>query len=276
VRCRARHRSISRPPRKENPMQYCRFRALVLTLSLLGLWIAYESGWAGGSGKAMVPTSELDKLIALDVKNIQDALVKTPLDKKTTRKVKALAVMLATYAEMKAAAGGNVQDVAALHAGALRVLKEVDDDADKARQTAASLTNKKAGAMLEKVALPDLVNSETLMRQMASEKVGGFGYEKALEDLADIKGDYSPEQLVQLQRMAYKAAIIGHLSVGQAPDAKDDDEKKTRKNWLMYAEQMKQLAAALGQAAQSGNQAEVHATLIRLNDNCMKCHDIFK
>jgi hypothetical protein len=125
------------------------------------------------------------------------------------------------------------------------------------------------------VNLPKLVNTETLMRQMAGAKVGGFGYEKELEDLEDSKGDFSMDQLSRLGTMAFKSAVIAHLARGQVP-AEDGDEKKTRKSWLTLSQQMEEMAGALGRAARAGNQGEVRAALGRLNDNCKKCHEIWR
>jgi hypothetical protein len=247
-----------------------RFRGVVLALALLGAWSLHQAGRAGEkAGQPPVPATELSNLIAQDVKVLQEALAKTPLDKKTTRKAKATALMLAAYAELTGSPG--------LHTEALAALKALDDnDVTKAQQLAAKLpVGKTAGPALKKVNLSKLVNTETLMRQMGGVKVGGFGYEKELEDLGDSKGDLSKEQLSQVGRMADKTAIIALLAKGQVPD-QDEDAKKTRKSWLTYSEMMEQSAAALGRAARAGNQAEVRTALGRLNDSCAKCHEIWR
>jgi hypothetical protein len=250
-------------------MRWFRFAALVATLVLFAGWSLPQGGRAGEkAGQSPVPPAELDALIAQDVKVLQEALDKTPPDKKTTRKAKATALMLAAYAELKSDAG--------LHEAALAVLKGIDADPGKAKQLAAALpVGKGAGKSLTKVALPKLVNTETLMRQMAVVKVGGFGYEKMIEDLVEGKGDLSKEQLADVGKMAFKASVIGRLALGQTPD-EDEDAKKTKKVWRSSAEQMEQAAAALGRAARAGNQGEVQAALGRLNDSCMKCHEAWR
>ncbi len=249
-------------------MKPVRIRALVLALALVGVGSFLTGGRAGEKGgKTLVPPAELDKLIAQDTKVLQEALAQDKLDKKTTRKAKATAVMLAAYAELKGAPG--------LHNAAVAALKALDaGDVSKARQLAAEMPNGKGGAA-EKVNLPKLVNTETLMRQMAGAKVGGFGYEKELEDLEDSKGELPKDQLAKVGTMAYKTAVIAHLAHGQLP-ADEGDAKKTQKSWLTYSQHMEEAAAALGRAARAGNQSEARSALGRLNASCKSCHEIWR
>jgi hypothetical protein len=253
---------------------------VVLVVTLLGLWSLYQGVRAGEKpDKALVPPAELDRLISQDVKYLQEALAKTPTDKKTLRKAKVTALMLAAYAELKTkeARGANPNDVAGLHAAALGALQALEaNDPEKARRLASTiLAAKGAGAAPAKVDLPKLVNTETLMRQFATVKVGGFGYEKVIEDLAEGKDDPTKEQIGEFAKMAYKVAVIGHLAAGQVPK-EDEDAKKTRKSWLTFAGQMEQAAAALGRTAQAGNPAEVRAAVVRLNETCTKCHEVWR
>jgi hypothetical protein len=259
-------------------MHTFRLSALVMTLALFGFWSLSEGGQAGEkTGKASVPPAALDRLIAQDVKNLQETLAQTPPAKKTVRKAMATALMLAAYAELKVAAGAKADEVSSLHAAALGALEGLDgNDVGKAQKLAATLPGAKGtGAALRKVDLPKLVNTETLMRQFGSVKVGGFGYEKVIEDLAEGQDNPTKEQIGQLGQMAYKVAVIGHLAVGQVPK-EDEDEKKTRKSWLSFSQRMEEAAVALGRTAQAGNPAEVRAAVVRLNETCAKCHEVWR
>src|SRR5262245_54105046 len=111
-------------------------RASVLGAGLLGaaLLLGVRAGSGGGPApKAAPPREELAKLIAQDARAIRDMLGKGRLDKRTARKAKAAALMVALYAD----AGGLPE----LRANALKVVKLVEEGKGKeAAQLAEKLS----------------------------------------------------------------------------------------------------------------------------------------
>jgi hypothetical protein len=251
--------------------------SVALIVSLVALWSLYQGVRAGEkNGKAPVPPAELDALIAQDVKHLQETLAQTTLPKKAVSKALATALMLAAYAELKASAGAKTDAVSGLHGSALGTLKALEaNDPEKARRLASTILAAKGAGATPKADLPKLVNTEKLMRQFGSVKVGGYGYEKLIEDIAEGKDNPTKEQIGELKTVGYKAAVIGHLTVGQAPK-EDEDAKKTKKSWLTFSHQMEEAAAALGRVAQAGNPAEVRTAVVRLNQTCAKCHEVWR
>src|SRR5271166_808524 len=121
----------------------------------LGLWILCSAGSGAGDkgGGKLLPEADYVKLVTHDAKVIQDALAKGALDKKTGRKVKATAFMIAVYAQANMKGAG---ELAALRDDALKVVKLVEDgNVKEAAAVAAKLVPhpKGAGGKAEPVAL---------------------------------------------------------------------------------------------------------------------------
>src|SRR5437660_1049990 len=94
----------------------------------LGCWLLVSAGSGTAddpAGKPVLPEPDFMKLATHDIKVIQDALGKGTLDKKTGRKVKAAAFMVAAYAQNQMQAAGKAESMAGLRDNALKVLKAV-------------------------------------------------------------------------------------------------------------------------------------------------------
>ncbi len=75
----------------------------VLVVGVAG-WLLVGAGGAGGpGGKALLPKADFDALVKHDAKVVADLLTKGAPDKKTTRKVKAAAYMIAAYGHVNGA-----------------------------------------------------------------------------------------------------------------------------------------------------------------------------
>src|SRR5207302_700614 len=78
--------------------------------------------------------------------------------------------------------------------------------------------------------LPKAVSFEDLMHQFSSERVGGFGIEKELGDLAEEKS-LTPAQVDRAGTLGFKLAVVGHVTQG-FQDGKNEGGMKNIKNWV--------------------------------------------
>ena len=229
---------------------------------------------ATGSGQPPVPTKDIDKLIIQDGKYIQEELSKDKLTKKGKKKVQIATVMVAVYAHA-ASTKSNEQSMATLQHQAERVLKAVDDGKLEDARKAAKLLVPDLAADPSIKPLPlapeKAVDLEALMRQFSSDKVGGFGMEKALEDLVEGKGiDFE-----KAANLANKTAMIAVVAGHSFAPAKDDG-KKTKAAWLGFAKEMKAGALELAAAAHAKKEADVNKLADNLSKSCVNCHDVFR
>jgi cytochrome c556 len=246
---------------------------------LLGLALLIASGavTGGGSGeKASLPKDVLASLVAHDAKAIREGLAKGARDKKTKRRVRVSAFMIAVYAQ--AALGpGNASNLTALRDNALQVVKLVEDGKIKEAAKLAerlSVDAQGAGGKIGPVAWEKQLSFEDLMHQFSGVLVGGFGIEKELGDLGE-KDSLTAEQLERLRFLGYKLAMIGRVTDAYA-EVRNEGGNKTRSNWLKFAQDFRAASRDLSQAAGTKNQAATRAALEKLTMSCTKCHDVFR
>lgn len=248
---------------------YCVGGGVAVLGIALGLLLGGTGSVAGGgAGKAILPAGEFAKLVDHDVKVLKEALAKGTLDKKTTRKVRATAFMIAVYAQV--AGAGALRD------DALKIAKLAEEGkAQEAAALAAKLSPAAKGGKAAPVALEKQLDFENVMHQFASPRVGGFGWEKELGDLAESKEALTAAQLQHLALLGHKIAMIGHVADAYA-DEKNEGGTKTKKNWLTFAEQFRHAALAVAESAKAKNDAGTKAAVEKLNTTCVKCHDVFR
>jgi hypothetical protein len=246
---------------------------------LLGLALLLASGAVTGGGpgdKVGLPKDVLASLVAHDAKAVREGLAKGARDKKTKRKVRVSAFMIAVYAQ--AVMGqGDPGRLAALRDTALQVVKLVEDGKVKeAAKLAERLSPDKegAGGKVGPVAWEKQLSFEDLMHQFSGLLVGGFGIEKELGDLAE-KDSLTAEHLERLRFLGYKLAMIGRVTDAYA-DEKNEGGNKTKGNWLKFSQDFRVAARDLIQAAGAKNQAATRAALEKLTLSCTKCHDVFR
>jgi hypothetical protein len=256
-----------------------RFAAAAAAL-LLGLGVLAAGGAAQvGDGKVVLAEGERNQLIAHDTKVIQEALAKDTLDPKTTRKLKATALMVAAYAQ-GALDTPRAKEMAALRDTALKLLqalenKNVDEAKKLAPALAPALTPAAKADPGAPVPLHKLLPLELLMRQFSGERVGGYKMEAELEELAESKEALTAAQLEKLLPLANKVVVIGRLARAYDPP-KTEEAQQTRKNWERFAEQMETAAAAVATAARARQADAARAAVVRLNDTCTACHKVFR
>jgi hypothetical protein len=245
--------------------------------ALLGLGTAATvlliGGWTGAGGtkdaKLVLPDAEFAKLVAEDAKVLNDALASDKIDKKAARKVQAAALIIAAYSGYtKHPDSKNARENAS---AAYQFFK--DNDLQAAKKAAAALYPKitAPAAQAKGNHKPEF---GAYMVVFGSERVGGLGGEKELNDLDEVKGKYTDAQFAKLTDLAYKAAVIGHVA-DQYPPEKDED-MQTKKNWLAFAGDFRQAALNLASAASSKNEASTRMALEKLTKACTQCHDVFR
>jgi cytochrome c556 len=246
--------------------------------ALLGLALLVASGLAGGGpgDPAGLPKEALAKLVAHDAQAVREGLAKGARDKRTKRRVRASAFMIAVYAQA-AMGAGDAGGLAALRDNALQIVKLVEDGKVK---EAAKLVKKLspdakgAGGKAAPVAWQKQLSFEDLMHQFSSPLLGGFGIEKELGDLAE-KDSLTAEHMERLTFLGYRMAMVGRVTDAYA-DEKNEGGKKTKENWLLLSQQFRAASRELIQAAGSRNQPRTRAALDKLNMSCTKCHDVFR
>jgi hypothetical protein len=240
----------------------------VLVVGLAGWLTLAGTGGAGGpGGKPLLPRADFDALVKQESKTIEDILAKGMPDKKGTRKVKAAAFMIAAYGHVngdKGFAAAGQQLLMFIENGKLK------EAADLAKSLAAlkPLPGGNVGALAKAMDLGEV------MHQFSSERVGGFGIEKELGDLAEAKS-LTPEQLQKVALLAYKLAAISQAAL-EYKEERNEGGMKTTANWVTQAEQFRKAALDLAAAARSRNAEATIGALEKLNTSCVKCHDIFR
>jgi hypothetical protein len=247
--------------------------------ALLGVALLLAGGavTGGGPGEKMgLPKEALVKLVADEARAVREGLAKGARDKRTKRKVRAAAFMIAVYAQ--AAQGeGDPGRLAALRDNALQVVKLVEEG--KAKE-AAKLAERLSpdvqgpGGKPGPVAWPKQLSFEDVMHQFSGPLVGGFGIEKELGDLGE-KDSLTAEQLERLRLLGYKLAMIGRVTDAYA-DEKNEGGNKTKANWLKFSQDFRVASRGLIQAAGTKSLPATRATLEKLNQSCTKCHDVFR
>jgi hypothetical protein len=240
---------------------------------ILGLGVGY---WAlAGAPPDTLPSDVFTRLVSEDVKYIRTTLTKSKLDKKTGRKVKAAALMIAQYAQANMN-NSNAKEMASLRDKAIEVIKAVDDDKiDEARKLASALSPKPMvdpAAKVEKIPLHPHLDFEFLMRQFSGERIGGFALEAQLEELVDVKGALEGEKQQKALDLAYKITMLGNLAHSYPKE--DEPKGKTKKAWEMLSTQMRAQAVALADTIRMGKEVGVAANALTVN--CTKCHDVFR
>ena len=123
------------------------------------------------------------------------------------------------------------------------------------------------------VALEKELDLESVMRIFSSEKQGGFGLEKVLEDLAEAK-THDAAAMDKAVLLGLKVGMIGKAAQAYAPAG--DQGKKTKKAWQDISLEMQTNAGELAAAADAKKNADVGKLAAKLAATCVKCHDIFR
>lgn len=213
-----------------------------------------------------IPSAVVDKLVKQDAAFIQKTLAKAKLTEKNARKAKAAALLIAAYAQIGQDKNPQRRNIA------LKLIAAIDDG--KGHKELAGLLDKnlKSGGEEVPVSFNKHLKLEYLMRAFSSAQVGGFGLEKDLEALGDLKGNLAGEEKDKALVVAYKSLTIAYLAHSYLPE--QDEGKKTKKAWLDFSAKMHKDSQKLVDAVSSGS--GVSAAADKLSTTCTKCHDVFR
>jgi len=239
--------------------------ALATILGALGLGLLCG---VTSRGEGPVAAPDLANLVKLEIKNMDAELAKASFSKKGQKRVRMAAFMIALYAQQ--AMDNSLRDQA------IKVMQAADTGkADETKKLVAGLSQpfKAPAGKVVPIALEKQLDIETLMRMFSSEKVGGFGMEKALEDLVEAK-TLDAIQLEKTRLLGQKISLIALVAHAYAPTT--DKGSKTKKSWDEYATEMQKEAGELADAAHAKKDAEVGKIANKLTATCTKCHDIFR
>lgn len=164
--------------------------------------------------------------------------------------------------------------------------KAVFDAVDK---IAASLKKgDKDGAAKGAQALAKKIDMlEEVMHMLTPRKKGGKGVGKpgqVTPDGIELKlislGRDAPtaaalnKEAAAIEEMAYTIAALAEVTKYRAPTT--DKGKKTKKDWLVYTEDMRVGAHKLAEAAAKKGAQDVKAAASKLNTSCNTCHSTFR
>jgi len=233
----------------------------------------------GGSMKTLLPAADVAKLIESETKVINSTLAAGIGEKKMGTKVKVSALMLAQYAQNgMVAEPGKAGQYAGLRDRAVQLAKAAEaGNADEAKALAKTLTL--AGGPAAKpdaVDLAKLMDLDELMQQFKPERGGGKELEKKLQFLAKRRAPLTAAEVADAASLGLQSAVIGQLAEHYAPAA--DMGAKKKADWVAWSQDMAKLsleAARLASATKPDEKA-VKAALKKMDDNCAKCHSVFK
>ena len=246
-----------------------RCRCLALAAVTLSTWLVVRA--LAGEGAAL-PEPVFGKLVDGDAAFLKKALAKGKLTDKVERKVKAVALMIAAYAQSNIAQG----NAATLRDTALDLIKAVEGKKMAEAKTLAGKLSAKIkpepGRKATVIALHPHLKFEYLMRQFSGEVIGGFALERELESLVEQKGPLDAGQKDKALALAYKIAVISQLAeTYPAPGG-----AKT-KEWRQFGKDSHKAALALANAIRGGQDVGGGGGIAdKLSMSYTKCHDVFK
>ena len=243
-----------------------RTRWLALAAVTLSTWLVVRA--LAGDGAAL-PEPVFAKLVDGDAAFLKKALAKGKLTDKVERKVKAVALMIAAYAQSNIAQG----NAATLRDTALDLIKAVEGKKMAEAKTLAGKLSAKIkpepGRKATVIALHPHLKFEYLMRQFSGEVIGGFALERELESLVEQKGPLDAGQKDKALALAYKIAIISQLAQAYPPP-----NNMKNKEWLTFGRNTHAAALDLANAVKGGQ--NIGGAADKLSLSCTKCHDVFK
>jgi len=248
-------------------------RSVSVLGAILGLaFVAIHAADGPGIWKPVLTESELPTLVAADAKIISDTLAKGTPDKKGIAKIRAAALMIATYAQD---AG---DDQAGLRDLALKLGKAASDGKlDEMKKLVAELKPgaQSPGAKVGPIALQDQFELAELMQQFKPDRSGGIDLEKNLQTLIN-KRTLTAADAKTAMPLLLRTAVIAQPCEAFVP-AKDEGAK-TRDKWLTWSQEMGQLASEGAKLAKAPklDQKALKNVLKKLEANCMACHKVFR
>lgn len=206
----------------------------------------------------------------------ESKFLQAAVEKENWKMVRGSAALLACYAQTRIEAKApNRENPAAVRDHALKLTQKID--AAEARKLAKALPDKIKDKAKPDKTPPELEKYrdwEFLHRLFASEKVGGPGIERDLENMnrpdAALKKDVRAKLAVQ----AYRAAVLGEATEMHFRDAAA--KTKLGKGLVDWAAHSRQTALDVAGHAAAGDERDLRQSLAGLNESCNVCHNSFR
>jgi hypothetical protein len=243
--------------------------------------------------KPLLPDADFKALVEQAAKATQEELATGMPTTTSAKKARALAVMIAVYAQSTMnRPGADVAHLTGMRTEALSLADLIRQKkyADAGQRVAALRSpikaTDKAPFDLAKVGDRDELTAIT-MQLLAIRTRGGLGLEsKPAKNLDGIEArliglgrkplgpDELEKQAEEIARFAYVTAMIGEITHALAPEK--DEGKKKRAEWIAWSEQMRDAGRQLAEASRAKNPKDVLAAAKKLNASCTSCHDVFR
>lgn len=226
-----------------------------------------------GIWKSVLSDAEFAKLVAADAKIIADTLKKGEPDKKGVGKIRAAAMMVASYAQGQGNSQAGLRDLA-LKAGKAATAGKFDE----VKKLAAAFKPGAAspGAKNGPIAIHEQFELAELMQQFKNERGGGIALEGAVTATAKKRSPLTAKEIENANINALRIAVIAQPTEAYAPAT--DEGKKTKAQWVKWSKEMGELAveaAKLTKATKPDDKA-IKAAFRKLEDNCTACHAVFR
>lgn len=233
----------------------------------------------GAVYKPVMPRDVFTQVVTEDGKALKDAAAKAS-DKKQASKARAVALIIAVYAQQEANRGGDhAAKLIGLRDTALKVAKAVaDNKLDDAKKLAGEINPNGSSAPTGKIGtipVHEDFEIDTLMQVFKPERGGGLEWEKKLQTLVNKRAPYTPAEYKQIVPLAYRVAAVAQPTEAFAPAPMG---KKTPAEWIKLSQEMGKEAvdAAELAAKPKPDDKAVKAALKKIDATCTNCHDKYR
>jgi hypothetical protein len=234
---------------------------------------------SAGVYKPVMPRDVFTQVVTEEGKALKDAVAKAA-DKKAASKARAVALVIAVYAQQEANRGGDhAAEMVGLRDTALKLAKAIaDNKPDDAKKLADQIKpNGVSGATGKPGSLPvhEDFEIDTLMQVFKPERGGGLEWEKKLQTLVNKRGAYTPAEYKQVVPLAFRIAAVAQPTEAFAPAPMG---KKTPAEWIKYSQEMGKEAVDAAELASKPKPDDkaVKAALKKLDATCTNCHDKYR
>jgi hypothetical protein len=229
--------------------------------------------------KSVMPNDVFTQLVNDEAKALREAVAKAS-DKKMAAKARAIALMIAVYAQDEMVRGGlNASSMAGLRDTALKLAKAIaDGKLDDAKKLAGDIKPTGISDASTKTVVAAVhadFDIDTLMQVFKPERGAGLEWEKKLLTLRDKRSAYTAADYQNLVPLMYRIAAIAQPTEAFAPEPMG---KKTPAEWIKLSQEMGSEAVAAAELAKKPKPDDkmVKAAVKRLEATCTNCHDKFR
>lgn len=226
------------------------------------------------SGAGPLPAETYSKVVEADISHLEQLVELAKTKKGIPGRVKATAMLIATYAQDNIS-GKDADLMAALRAAALKVAESASKkNIDAAAIAALKSVKPDANANKQPMKLHSLhkLDLHEVMDLFAASTGGGMNIEK---DIREMKKS-GVRDVKDAEIIAARTMAIADLALELTPEF---SAKRKKEDWDRLMKEMKSIATDLGVEAAKGNKADpvkLKKTITALDANCVNCHGIFR